>query len=62
MAIKGNFSDERITELHTKTIDFVTDLSRELQLPLAVVIGVLENIKHELQHEFTPIDSVHINY
>ncbi len=60
MTIKGNFSDERITELHTKTIDFVTDLSRELQLPLAVVIGVLENIKHEFQHEFTQIESSNV--
>ena len=60
--VNGRFSDNRISELHDKILDFTRTEAIKLQMPLATVVGILENIKHEIQHEFLPIDSDQIDY
>jgi hypothetical protein len=58
----GNFSDDRIRKLYEMTYNLVKDKAREMQIPAGNVIGVLENVKHELQHEFLTIDHDMIEY
>lgn len=60
--IKAPFSDKRIEELHLHIIKKTRDKAIELQIPMGSVVGVLENVKHEIQHEFQPIDSGMIDY
>ena len=58
----GHFSDNRIKKLHEYAKDSIREKAIELQLPMASVIGVVDNIKHELQHEFLVIDPEMIEF
>ena len=60
--INGNFTDNRIGELSEKVSQYTRDEAIRLQLPITAVIGVLENIKHDFQHEFQPVDGNLIEY
>lgn len=53
---KGKFTDNRIGILHNALLEMVRDKSNELHISRALCVGILENVKHELQHEFLTID------
>jgi hypothetical protein len=55
--IKGYFSDERIKKLTDSMREKLYEEAAELQLSYSTIIGILEVIKHELQHEILTIDA-----
>ena len=59
---RAPFPDERIPELHGKIYNFAKDTAWELKIPMATLVGILDNVKHEIQHEFTPISEDMIDY
>ena len=60
--ITPGFSDERIPKLHDAIYKVAYEVSRELDIPMAYVVGILENVKHEFQHEFLVIEPDMIDF
>lgn len=60
--LRGNFSDDRLREFVLYIKEQIYEKGGELQLPLGTIVGCLENIKHEIQHEFMIISSDMIEY
>ena len=60
--VSGNFSDDRLRQFVSYIKDQIYEKGEELQLPVGTIIGCLENIKHEIQHEFLTISGDMVEY
>ncbi len=58
----GGFKNEQARKLHAGVMDLINEMSEEGTLHYVVIVGVLENVKHSVQHRFELVPASQVDH